>query len=109
MRGMVSDIGSLTPDDGDFDSLVFADGTLEIEESGDTVVQPPVYPTCVVRFKTAGTYRVVGGTGRFAGARGGGQSADSGLELIGRAGGECGTTGLFVFDKVTAHGTLTIR
>ncbi len=73
-RGSVFDIGTLTPSDSDTDALVFRDGTLLIHQSGTTVVHPPTPPACIVRFTTTGTYHVVGGTGRIAGATGAGNN-----------------------------------
>lgn len=73
-RGSVFDIGTLTPSDSDTDALVFPDGTLLIHQSGTTVVHPPTPPACIVWFTTTGTYHVVGGTGRIAGATGAGNN-----------------------------------
>lgn len=108
-RGSVFDVGTPTPSDSDTDALVFPDGTLLIHQSGTTVVHPPTPPACIVWFTTTGTYHVVGGTGRFAGATGTGTTTDSGLELASRSGTGCGDTGLFVYDRIDIRGSLITR
>lgn len=107
-RGVVTDVGTLTPSDSDVDTLVFRDGTLQIRESGTTSFVPPTRPACIARFSTRGTYTIVGGTGRFAHAAGSGTSRDSGLERTNRTSTECGQEGLFVQDTVVTHGALTL-
>jgi hypothetical protein len=106
-RGAVIDIGTLTPNDSDTDTLDFPDGTLLIQETGTTTFQPPAPPTCLARFTTTGTYTVRGGTGRFRHAAGNGTSIDSGIELTSQSTPGCTDPGLFVYDKVETHGTLT--
>lgn len=108
-HGPVVDLGTLTPTDSDTDALVFPDGTLLIHETGTTVVRSPATPACIVRFTTTGTYQVVGGTGRFAGATGNGATVDSGLEVLTRSRAGCGEAALLVYDRIEIHGTLTTR
>ncbi len=108
-RGAVSDIGSLTPNDTDVDTLDFADGHLLIDETGTTTFTPPAPPTCIARFRTTGTYTVVGGTGRFRHATGNGTSVDAGIELTSRSARGCVEPGVFVYDRGELHGTLDIR
>lgn len=52
---------------------------------------------------------MIGGTGRFAAATGSGTTVDSGLELLGRSSTGCGETGLFVYDTIDIHGTVSTR
>lgn len=108
-RGPVLDIGTLTPTDSDTDTLVFPDGALLIQETGATFVHPPTPPACIVRFTTTGTYQVVGGTGRFAGATGAGTTLDSGFELLTRSRTGCGDPALFLYDRIETRGSLTTR
>jgi len=108
-HGSIFDIGTLTPNASDTDALVFPDGTLLIHQTGTTVVHPPTPPACIVRFTTTGTYQVVGGTGRFAGATGNGTTVHSGLELLTRSRTGCGETAIFVDDRIDISGSLTAR
>ena len=108
-RGSVADVGTLTPNDSDTDTLDFPDGTLLIQEAGTTTFQPPTPPSCVGRFTTTGTYTVVGGTGRFRHAAGRGTSIDSGIELTSQSPTGCIDPALFVYDKAEVHGTLTTQ
>jgi hypothetical protein len=108
-RGPVNDVGSLTPNDSDTDTLAFPGGTLLIQESGTTTFQPPAPPSCLARFTTTGTYTVVGGTGRFRHAAGRGTTVDSGIELTSQSPTGCIGPALFVYDKAEFHGTLITR
>jgi len=104
--GAVTDIGTITPTDGDVDTYVFPDGTLAVRLSVSTTVGYPRPPSCVTTFRSTGTFLVVGGTGRFAGASGSGTASDAGFTA--GPGRDCyATPPVFVADYATLHGLLT--
>ena len=87
--GAIADVGTITPADGDVETFVFPDGTLRLTTTSATRVELPRPPLCLTRFSSTGTWQVLDGTGRFAGATGSGRSTDSGATTGPVVGGAC--------------------
>ena len=104
--GAVNDIGTLTPTDGDTDTLVFPDGTLALQLTVTTTVHYPRPPLCITTFHSTGSYTIVGGTWRFAGAAGTGAASDSGF-TIGPSQ-DCSAAPGLVVDHGTVRGELVL-
>ena len=85
---------------------MFKDGTLRIREKVKTDVVYPTPPLCVTTFRSSGAVRVLGGTGRFAGASGAGTASDTGLTV--GPGSSCRTAPVFVADTGTLRISLTL-
>ncbi len=113
--GLVHAVGRLETDSHQFDpedgsvvvlnQFVFDDGTLAVTFRGQAQLESG--PNCVTRTAIDGTFEVTGGTGRYAGATGGGTFTDRGV-LVGRRGPEgCSEEGFFRA-VIRATGTITL-
>jgi len=74
------------------DRLVFPAGTVKVEHSmgtGPVTVNPK---TCLFTANQQGTVKILGGTGKYAGIRGGGTFRSSVLAILARSGGKCSMT-----------------
>jgi hypothetical protein len=71
------------------DSFVFSNGTIRVHHSAGTGPQTFDPKTCLLTVNQHGTYRLTGGTGKFAGIRGHGTYHLSILAVGARSGGKC--------------------
>lgn len=104
--GAITDTGTITPADGDVETFTFPDGTLRLTTSTTTQVELPRPPLCVTRFTSTGTWQVLDGTGRFAGASGSGRSTDSGATIGPALDGACTDQPTFLVAAAHLAGTL---
>ena len=71
------------------DEFVFSNGTIRVHHSAGQGPQSVNPKTCLLRVNQHGTYRIIRGTGKFAGIRGHGTYRLSILAIGARSGGMC--------------------
>jgi len=90
--GVFTTAGRISHTVGNVDTLAFPGGTFKIAHSkgiGSTTVNPK---TCLVTTRQRGTYKVFGGTGKYAGISGHGTAHLSILAIAARSRGKCTMT-----------------
>lgn len=71
------------------DKFVFSNGTIRVHHSAGQGPQSVNPKTCLLRINQHGTYRITGGTGKYAGISGHGTYHLSILAIGARSGGKC--------------------
>lgn len=71
------------------DKFVFPNGTIRVHHSAGTGPQSLNPKTCLLRINQHGTYRIIAGTGKFAGISGHGTYRLSILAIAARSAGKC--------------------
>ncbi len=107
--GPIHAIGTITPNEDDesgLDTFVFAQGTITVHSDTSTTVQPPTPPACITRFRSNGSFELVGGTGDFAGVAGQGWVADNGFVVSHVKDGACTEEPDSVFSVLHARAVL---
>jgi hypothetical protein len=89
--GVFTTAGRISNTVGNVDTLAFPGGTFKVAHSGTgpTTVNPK---TCLVTSTQHGTYKIFGGTGKYAGISGHGIAHLSLLAIAARSGGKCTMT-----------------
>jgi hypothetical protein len=77
---------------GNTAAFVFSNGTVKVRHSAGTGQQSFNPKTCLLTINEHGTYRLTGGTGRYAGITGGGTYKLNILAIAARSGGKCSQT-----------------
>ena len=93
----------------DTDRITLPGGTITIVDTDppDTATFDPA--SCTATLHASGApYTVIGGTGAYAGATGGGTFSASGIILFSRAGGECTENIRLFFADVRLSGTFSV-
>lgn len=96
-------------DNASVNTLTFPDGTLTLVAYFDDGTSSFDPRTCVARFSSQGRFVVAGGTGRFAGATGGGQFVERGTVATTHTTGGCSDDVAALVIVVTAGGSLDLR
>jgi hypothetical protein len=92
-------------------TFVFPNGTVRIRHSAGTGPQSFNPRTCLFTLNLHGTYKVTGGTGRYAGITGGGHYKLNILAIGARSGGKCSQSKppLAFQQVIDATGPVTLR
>ena len=93
------------------DVFVFANGTIRVHHSNGTGPQSVNPKTCLLTVNQRGTYRITGGTGKYAGIRGHGHYRLSILAVGARSGGACSQSKppLAFHQVINASGPVRLR
>lgn len=95
-------------DTNSVNTLTFEDGTLTLVAYFDDGTSRFDARTCVARFTSQGRFVVASGTGRFAGARGGGQFIERGTVAMTHTAGGCSDDVAVLAIVVSATGTVDL-
>jgi hypothetical protein len=85
---------------GNVDHFVFSNGTIRVRHSNPTGPQSFNPKTCLLTANLHGTYRILGGTGKYAGISGQGTYRFTILSLGARSGGKCSQSKLVARHQV---------
>jgi hypothetical protein len=96
---------------GNTATFVFPNGTVRLRHSAGTGPQSFNPKTCLLTLNLHGTYRVTGGTGKYAGITGGGTYKLNILAIGARSGGKCSQTKAPVafHQVINARGTVKLK
>jgi hypothetical protein len=92
-------------------AFVFPNGTVKLRHSAGTGRQSFNPKTCLLTLNLHGTYKLTGGTGKYAGITGGGRYTLSILAVAARSGGKCSMSKppLAFQQVINASGPVSLR
>jgi hypothetical protein len=96
---------------GNTATFVFPNGTVRLRHSAGTGPQSFNPKTCLFTLNLHGTYRLTGGTGKYAGITGGGTYKLNILAIGARSGGKCSQTKapVALHQVINARGTVKLK
>jgi hypothetical protein len=96
---------------GNTATFVFSNGTVKVRHSAGTGQQSFNPKTCLLTINEHGTYRLTGGTGKYAGITGAGTYKLNILGIAARSGGKCSQTKppLAFHQVINASGTVKLK